>query len=215
MDENESLEIETIGEGNANQVTTVVFSKSTLTYVPYQIFEKFENMESLDLTGVGLERIHPNAFSRANRLKYLHLSSNNLTHLESGTFRSAHNLEFIDLASNQLEILPPGGFFAPDSQLKQFNVGFNRVNAIASDIFDDLKFLIWFRFTGNICANKDFYMLTPQWRMEAMDILNACFENYENVSPPTTTDPTKPTQEPGQSRSYRIFFEGHLELVPL
>lgn len=70
--------------------------------LPHKLFEYFENLESVILTGSELSTIAKDDFFGANNLNYLNISYNLIEKLDDSVFSHASELKYIDLSNNQI-----------------------------------------------------------------------------------------------------------------
>lgn len=126
-------------EDNArsDQIRTVVFQESTLTYVPSQLFAKFTKVDRIYLNATGVESIDDDSFDRAQNLKEMYLNHNNLEELAARTFSKAKSCHILDLSQNKLQYLDDGAFEGLSS-VRKLLLDNNRVSTLSQDLFAPL-----------------------------------------------------------------------------
>lgn len=122
----------------------VTFENSSTPFIPENIFQIMLNIESLSMSNVGIEIIHPNDFTKANNLRKLVLSCNKIKDLPLAVFRSAPILTEIDLSNNNLTELNANTFSGGEMILILI-FSFNKIKNIHENVFSNLNNLteIW------------------------------------------------------------------------
>ncbi|XP_063705867.1 toll-like receptor 13 isoform X2 [Culicoides brevitarsis] len=126
-------------ENNARpeQIRTVVFQESTVTYVPTQLFEKFTHVDRVYLNATELESIDSDSFDRATNLKEIYLNQNKLAELGARSFSKAKACHILDLSQNKLQHLDDAAFEGLSS-VRKLLLNLNRISSLSEDVFAPL-----------------------------------------------------------------------------
>lgn len=118
-------------------------------------FPGWQNVETLNLKGNGLESIDGEAFYALFQLKYLDLAENNLVIFEDNTFVYLTNLTSLHLEHNQLlDLSNWERLFRSLSLLKNLDLSYNNLNHFKSSIFSMCKSLQYI----NVSYNRIYYV---------------------------------------------------------
>lgn len=105
-DEMPTTSTETINIINAELKESVTHLRWTwpanIQQMPTVWFEIFPNLESLDISGMGVETMTQNTFKNAGRLKTLIMEDNKIQILSMEIFKIASNLETIEMNNNKI-----------------------------------------------------------------------------------------------------------------
>jgi hypothetical protein len=92
---NETVSIKTDPEdADANSITFVQFTRSSLYAVPREVFTKFPNLNRFHVGHQKIQEIPPNTFLNARKLTFLDLGSNALTSLAVETFKGKFSIPY-------------------------------------------------------------------------------------------------------------------------
>lgn len=80
------------------------------------------DLEKLDINGVGLKEVRPNALERCTKLKLVYFRNGNLTTLDKNTFKSNPDLQVIRIDHNNIIKIDPTWFEA-NTKLTKLVVG--------------------------------------------------------------------------------------------
>jgi hypothetical protein len=145
-------------ENDDDSVNKLAFSKSTINYIPTNLFAKFNNLkwfecdacylkkiEKADFKNAGnleilrlkfgeIEKIQNDTFYYCPELKNLGLRSNIISRIELNAFAGLRRLEVLFLNHNHIENLTPGTFDDLTS-LKSLALDDNRIETLKADLF--------------------------------------------------------------------------------
>lgn len=93
-----------------NDIAFIIAKDSQMDFIPPSIFTKFENIISVDFSGVQLKTLTAQTFKDARNVKRFWLRNNNLVNLPGEVFKST-NAEFIQLVGNEIKELSWNTFF--------------------------------------------------------------------------------------------------------
>lgn len=134
----------TMGNFTDGDVRRLKFVSAKMTEVPRSIFQKFMQLEVLEVIGSSIRNIFPNSFEGATHLKILMAYENKLTSLFAYSFINAEHLEHLDLSSNKLNHIHSLAFSGLE-ELKELSLAHNNLNLIEDQTFKSLANLdrIW------------------------------------------------------------------------
>lgn len=119
------------------QIRTVVFQESTVSYVPPQLFAKFSNVDRVYLNATELETINSDSFNGARNLKEIYLNTNKLTELGPRSFSQVKQCHILDLSQNKIQHLDDDAFEGMSS-VRKLLLNLNRIKTISEDVFGPL-----------------------------------------------------------------------------
>lgn len=161
-----------LGKGNADVVLVGANGYSITPNFPSIVCDTFENLRSLNIRNIGIERIDEHTFDGCKKLTSLDLYTNNITTLpdnvfhelvnlknillgfnkittiSSEWFKNLVNLEFLYLSGNEIEELPKDAFTSLKN-LVQMYITNNKLKVIHSDAFGELPKLVEIYFYAN------------------------------------------------------------------
>lgn len=164
------LEFDNMTDNQANKVEKFdITYEAKIPFIPIQIFEKFMNLEQLQMS-TGLKELHyddfENAwnlhnltisdnklghipscvFARAKHLTEIRLDGNEILHLDNDAFNGLNELYFLSLNKNRLITLKSFAFNGAP-HLTELHLEYNEIEVLEPGVFDlpDLLFL----FLGN------------------------------------------------------------------
>ncbi len=125
----------------AGNVTCLDWNGTLHAVVKPKAFERFgSTLETLLLGNVGLDEIHPGAFSGLSSLLGLALHSNALDEIQPGVFAGLSSLQYLFLYNNALDEIQPG-VFAGLSSLQYLSLYNNTLDEIQPGVFAGLSSL--------------------------------------------------------------------------
>ncbi|XP_058123162.1 carboxypeptidase N subunit 2-like [Anopheles coustani] len=113
------------------------FFQSNLTEIPRTLFSVFPEMQSVDLTGTGVENINKFTFENAKQLQTIYLRENKLTTLNNFIFKGCDRLLWLDLSRNQLSELKEKAFYEIPA-LATLDLSWNQLEKLPQDVFSTL-----------------------------------------------------------------------------
>ncbi|KFB48657.1 hypothetical protein ZHAS_00016652 [Anopheles sinensis] len=137
------------GKAQPTEKKRIVFSSSTMKWIPNQLLDSFPNVEILYLENLQTEAIKSDVFRNGTRIKRLYLGNNNIETLDDDVFDDLHAMELISLDENRLVGLPPT-LFQQARKLKTLTIAGNNLERIEDGTF---HFTIELAFV-NISHNK-------------------------------------------------------------
>lgn len=129
-------------------VTFLAFYGSTVKRIPNVIFEKFYNVERLDVQISKLEVLDKEDLRGAYSLKELWAKSNILEKLHADSFHGAPNLELISMSSNIIHTVDENTFKKVRNLEKLF-LAKNYITTLHRDLFASLSKLKWIKLHSN------------------------------------------------------------------
>jgi Leucine-rich repeat (LRR) protein len=157
-------------------VKMISFGKSTVNFVPNQIFAIFPNLEILDLLNVSMTRWNRDFLKNAKNLKRIWLAHNEIRELGDNSFMGATALENLVLHNNKIERISEKAFngllqlkslelqnnlitklsgnaFSPLKKLKEINLSENKIEQIDGNVFSGASKLEFLNFGDNKIKN--------------------------------------------------------------
>ena len=140
-----------------DDVKSVTVTKSQLFRVPKIFFDKFKNLEILDVSKVGMKIIDGNTFQPCGKLQYLYARENGITTLTADAFGSCLELHSVYLQSNKIDAVEATTKFL-EKQTKL--------------VYVELKY--------NDCINRDFGgYYNPNGLLSIRSDLEVCHKNFD------------------------------------
>ncbi|XP_052896638.1 leucine-rich repeat-containing protein 15-like [Anopheles moucheti] len=121
-----------------NSQKNITFKNSFMRKLPETLLNSFREVELLELSGLQLEEIAPNAFAYGNHIRELYMGYNNIRVLPQGVFQNMRALELLGLDRNLLEHLP-WNIFADTSNLIGLSIVNNILQRIGDNTFKNVK----------------------------------------------------------------------------
>ncbi|CAO1421564.1 unnamed protein product [Diamesa tonsa] len=143
---------------NDDDVKSIIVIKSQLFRVPKIFFDKFKNLEILDVSEVGMKIIDGSTFQSCGKLQYFYARKNEIAILTAGAFASCLELHSVYLESNKI----------------------NAVEATAEFLQKQTK-LVYIELNKNICVNSEFggYL---ELLIDIRSNLELCHKNFDSLS---------------------------------
>lgn len=107
-------------------------------YFPRKPFEKWRNLQRLDLSTNQLRYLPDDLFYGLSNLERLSLAVSRIRHLPEGIFQGLEELQQLSLNQNQLTALP-SGLFKGLGELTSLNLESNQLKSLPEGIFNDLS----------------------------------------------------------------------------
>ncbi|CAO1442935.1 unnamed protein product [Diamesa serratosioi] len=123
-------------------VKRVKFVSSSLNTIPNAIFQKFLNLEILEVFSCGLRDMNGLSLNNAENLKILMAYDNKLITLQDYSLIHVKKLENLDLSRNKIESIRYHAFSGLE-KLQELSLSQNRISAIDNNIFLPLTSLKW------------------------------------------------------------------------
>ncbi|KFB50511.1 AGAP007045-PA-like protein [Anopheles sinensis] len=114
------------------------FFQSNLTEIPRSLFTVFPEMQSIDLTGTGIENINKFTFENAKQLQTLYLRENKLTTLNNFIFKGCDRLLWLDLSRNRLRELKEKAFYEIPT-VATLDLSWNLLEKLPEDVFSTME----------------------------------------------------------------------------
>jgi Leucine-rich repeat (LRR) protein len=139
-DKNSTFIVGNFSESTKGKMIDVEIERSSLTFVPAEIFKQISDVRQFVARRVGIEEIHADTFSAARKLRYLTLSFNKIIQLFDVSFKDASDLEVLKLDNNRISNLSAHTFFGL-KQLRILNLSSNQIAYLPLLLFRDLESL--------------------------------------------------------------------------
>lgn len=173
VDINESVNIEGEHEGEFNDtdVKIVSFYGSDVKQIVDEIFDKFENLEILDLQLSRLSEIDQTSLVGAHTLRKLNMRGNDVNRLESEVFSEAYNLESICLQDNLIDFVDEDAFNNL-TKLERLYLGKNNIVELHKETFSDLVSLKVIYFSSNMIQQLEEGLFKTNMMLEFVGLRN-------------------------------------------
>jgi hypothetical protein len=183
--QSEDFDIDTsLNEDPNSEVTAFKMDFCKTSFIPKEIYKTFKNLVYLTMLWTSLEKLEPNFFDGAKKLKYFWLRRSEVTELDAGTFIKAGNLKYINLKYNLIRFIHKNSFDGL-SELIEINLKFNHVQMIHYKTFSALTSLDKLFLNNNngyVCISKDFDLtatIDKKLYYQAIEnCLKTCHDNY-------------------------------------
>lgn len=120
-------------------------SSSNLSHIPAEVFEKFPNIEYLNVNEIGLRRIDK---IEAKHMRVLLANKNRITELKNEIFSDCANLITISLRENLISSIEPGTF-KKLANLQELYISSNKLESLHIEVFAPLINLQILSVSGN------------------------------------------------------------------
>lgn len=131
-----------------DQIRTVIFEESVVTYVPHQLFTKFTKADRVYLNATELESIDNDSFDHAGHLQEIYLNQNKLTVIGARAFSKATKCHILDLSSNKIQHLDDSAFEGLSS-VRKLLLNLNRISQVTRYTFAPLIHLNYLDLSNN------------------------------------------------------------------
>jgi len=135
-------------------VKMVSFIKSTVGFLPNQLFTIFPNLEILDLLEVKLTKWNRDFLKNAKNLKRIWLAKNEIEELGDNSFLGASGLENLILHNNKITKISDKAFNGL-AQLKSLEMQHNLMTSLNKNVFLSLKKLKELNLSHNMLRKVD------------------------------------------------------------
>ena len=142
---------------NDSDVVSVVLIRSLLEKVPVVIFERFTNLDFLDISNTGISIANENTLKNCGNLKHLDASVNDISSIREGFLSSCKHLENVWVENNLINSISPWNVLITGS--KSLKVLSLLDNTCVDESFSDSKF-------------------SKIYEQGSSRPLQACFENF-------------------------------------
>ncbi|XP_055377992.1 toll-like receptor 3 [Condylostylus longicornis] len=123
-----------------NRLEKFHFINGLLEEFPFEAFQAFRKLKTLDLHGNNLSALKRNQFKNLRELEVLDLSYNNITTLESYHIADLTKLIWCNVSHNAIKQLSRGAF-ARNTVLKVLNMSYNNITRLDANSFRGMRFL--------------------------------------------------------------------------
>lgn len=117
-----------------SQLANLTLQNNQLQFLPDDLFEDQQNLESLWLQNNKLEKINQKIFKNLHQLRSLQLGSNEITEFEFGAFSNLQNLHQLNLQNNLLDTLL-SHVLQPLENLTHLDLSNNKLTSLDKDAF--------------------------------------------------------------------------------
>ncbi|CAG2104734.1 unnamed protein product [Medioppia subpectinata] len=125
-------------------------------------FSNFEALNSLDLEGNHISKIHINAFQGIEEsLEWLKLGENRLEEIPSSALRNLTKLRQLDLRGNNITFISKDSFTTFGNNLKFIYLQKNNIDNIETGALDNLESLDWFYIHTNKLKSMPYRIFSP------------------------------------------------------
>lgn len=186
---------------NLERLNLLLLSHNNISELQPDSFSGLRQLSRLFINNNPIETIHEGAFRGLDNLIELRLNDCRLRQIHSYSFENLKSLNILQLDANEIEEISEGAFgelnlqrlllwrsrlitlhrksFGSLTNLRWLEVHVNMVNALDRAIIDDAVNLDRFMFSGNLCANRNFFDFSVN--RADLPMLQACFDNYEHI----------------------------------
>lgn len=157
-------------------VKRLKFVSSSLNTIPNAIFQKFPNVEILEVFSCGLRDMNGLSLNNAENLKILMAYDNKLMTLKDYALVHVKNLENLDLSRNQIEIIHYHAFSGLEN-LRELSLSKNKISSIDNNIFLPLTSMKWMWLDHNKLTLASVHLFS-----KANINLEGVYLNHNNIS---------------------------------
>jgi Leucine-rich repeat (LRR) protein len=168
----DSLILYKISVNNDQKIkTTAVYFESSFTvdFVPFEIFENFQILDSIAFTKCGIPMITNKLFGGQNfeQIKELRLNEDKIRLIENKAFADLKNLKKIDLTNNKIRSINKETF-AHNEKLEEIILTGNEIKLIHPEAFSNQKdvFVTMFKnkcFDGQVLMRNNLEICYENW----------------------------------------------------
>ncbi|XP_069676782.1 protein artichoke [Periplaneta americana] len=145
--------------------------RNQLTSLPHAPGMVLPALRLLDLTGNGIQRIHPGSMSGLVQLRWLHMGENALQSLEEGSLNGLARLESLDLHDNRLLNLDDR-CLRDVRQLKHLNLHGNRLERLGAQHLQENMHLTQLDLSHNQLNTIEHNALASNRELQELDASN-------------------------------------------
>ncbi|KAK5649920.1 hypothetical protein RI129_000949 [Pyrocoelia pectoralis] len=103
--------------------------------IPDDLFHTLTEIESIDLSYIGLKSITSNIFSKSTHLQNIYLNNNDISEIVENVFYNLQNLTEIDLSHNNISSIKQGAFVNV-MNLQKLSLKGNQLNSFKGEFFN-------------------------------------------------------------------------------
>lgn len=184
---------------SSDLVKYVLFTNSTLNFLPKEIFVSFQNVVMIGITKSTLNNLRSEKFfEEVSSLEKLRIVNSNISLISSETFKSLENLRWIRFSNVNLQHLPDG-LFKYNEKLEYIDLYYNNIARIDLNVFTNLPRLREVDMRKNVCVDEQFIILKGNLSFMEEELF-LCREPMEVTSETPMVHPDSPED----SDSYTI-----------
>ncbi|XP_063703473.1 toll-like receptor 3 [Culicoides brevitarsis] len=161
----------------SDKVTQIRFENSEIGELPKVIFERFKNLQVLDLKFCAVKRFRKSSLENAHNLTEIDLSYNKLKRLEENLFAVCTKLVTLNLFRNTIVEVNEKAF-AGLSNLERLVLSSNEIRRLRQNVFQDLTSLTEL----DLKKNRIEDIGTALQTLKQLEILDLSFNKIKNVS---------------------------------
>lgn len=141
------------------KLQSVDISGAGIDHIDTTTFETATQLTSLDMNGSNMPTLYSHLFSHASNLTSFNMASSNISIIERNAFQGLANLKRLDLSNNKIVQLD-AELFQPLSRLDTIRLTNNKVQVIDPDVFKHNANLKWVYFSSNdiIIVDRDSFV---------------------------------------------------------
>lgn len=121
-----------------DQFNGIIFKKTKIPFIPARTFHLMKNIQLINASYSGIEKINEHDFSEAHQLTTLCLSHNKIPELGSFLFSNSSSLRIVDFSHNYIENIQSNTFSQAD-EIASIDLSHNRIQQLDLDIFSNLR----------------------------------------------------------------------------
>lgn len=176
LDHNFLSEISENSFAGLDSLEEIGLGKNGIKTLPLCSFHSLQKIQRIYLTENFIEHIQPGTFALLPEIYSISVGNNLIKEIQAETFPAT--IAELILYYNKIERLNTNIFVSsPKPRLNYFRLDHNNINAIETTFFDDMPELRVLNMMNNTCVNQE---LDPNMIERIPEILNLCFENFEN-----------------------------------
>lgn len=161
-------------------IKRIKFVSSSLNTIPNAIFQKFSEVEILEVFNCGLRDVNGLTLNNAVNLKILLAYDNKLTTLQDYSLVHVKSLEHLDLSRNRIASIHYHAFNGLEL-LKELSLSRNRITAIENNIFLPLTNIQWIWLDHNKLTLASVHLFSmANYKLEGVYLNN---NNISAISP--------------------------------
>lgn len=154
-------------------------SSNKFNFIPMSIFY-LKNLVFFDISNNSISMIDENLFANLDSLRNLNLSGNKLKVIPS-TIKYMNNLQELNFSKNEICIIPNELIFL--KYLKKLNLGWNKIQFIQPNFFNNLVSLEELYFNNNLLTNNinninSYPAFDSILNLKILDISNNQYQDY-------------------------------------
>ncbi|XP_054155231.1 leucine-rich repeat-containing protein let-4-like [Oppia nitens] len=168
-----SVTVDELGSiGLAQSLDVLNLAINSLDELSENAFSNFQALNSLDLEGNHISKIHINAFKGIEEsLEWLKLGENRLDAIPSESLRNLTKLRQLDLRGNNISVIHNNALKEFGNNLKFIYLQKNNIELIESEALDNLHSLEWFYIQSNKLKTLSYHTFKPLFN--SLSVLDA------------------------------------------